>query len=106
MTPSQTPPPEDTTPWLSRPQSIRVLWIVFGLVLALTVLAQLFVHLHPHFALEALFGFNAAYGFITCVAMVVFAKGLGLLIKREDTYYEPNEGTGDQTGHDAGEGDD
>ena len=33
---------EAPTPWLSRPQSIRVLWIGFAVVLALTVLAQLF----------------------------------------------------------------
>ena len=33
------------------------------------------------------FGFHAWYGFLTCAAMIVFAKCLGLLIKRPDTYY-------------------
>jgi len=25
---------------------------------------------------------------ITCVAMVIFAKGLGIFLKRKDTYYD------------------
>ncbi|MCB1552523.1 MAG: hypothetical protein KDJ14_01850 [Xanthomonadales bacterium] len=97
---------EAPTPWLSRPQSIRVLWIGFAVVLALTVLAQLFVHLHAHFALEALFGFNALYGFLSCVGMVVFAKGLGFLIKRSDDYYGTDETDATGTPDGAGEGDD
>ena len=45
------------------------------------------MHLHPHFAIDALFGFHAVYGFIACALMIVVAKGLGLLLKRSDRYY-------------------
>ena len=91
--------PAPTTPWLYRPASIRLLWIVFAVILAATVLAQVFVHLHPHFELEGWFGFNALFGFFSCVAMVVFAKLLGVILKRPDDYYEPSEPA-------AGDGDD
>jgi len=74
--------------WLTRPETIRKLWMVGSTVLALTVLAELAVELHPHFELEALFGFHAAYGFLTCVAMILFAKLLGFVLKRADTYYD------------------
>ena len=33
-------------------------------------------------------GFNAVYGFLSCVAMVLFARVLGWLVKRPDDYYE------------------
>lgn len=74
--------------WLTRPETIRRLWMLFALVLALTVGAQLFVDAHGHFALDGTFGFNAWYGFGTCVVMIFFAKLLGLALKRPDTYYD------------------
>jgi len=66
---------------------IRRLWQVFIAVLVLTVLAQLAVEAHPHFAVERLFGFNALYGFLACAVLILVAKGLGLLLKRKDDYY-------------------
>ncbi|WP_313952529.1 hypothetical protein [Accumulibacter sp.] len=73
--------------WLVRPQTVTLLWRVFIAILVVTVVAELVVHLHPHFAFDGWFGFHAWYGFLTCAAMIFFAKGLGLLIKRPDTYY-------------------
>ena len=74
--------------WFYRKSSIKKLWIGTWVILALTVIAELFVHLHPHFKVEAIFAFHAWYGFLACVAMVVFAKLLGYLIKRKDDYYD------------------
>ena len=74
--------------WLVRPATIRLLWIVFIVVLALTVLADLFVEHHPHFGIDGTFGFGAWYGFISCVIMVFFSKALGRLLKRRDDFYE------------------
>ena len=74
--------------WLERPTTIRKLWWGFGLILAATVGAQLLVHVHAYFGLAEVFGFNAAYGFLTCVAMVLFAKVLGWVLKRPADYYE------------------
>lgn len=74
--------------WLVREKTIRLLWIIFAGVLALTVLAGLFVDFKSHFGVENTFGFFAWYGLLTCAAMVVFAKVLGVLIKRPEDYYD------------------
>jgi hypothetical protein len=75
--------------WLVRPKTIRGLWIAFIVVLALTVLADFFVTPDAHFAIEATFGFNAWYGFLSCAAMILFAKAIvGVALKRPDDYYE------------------
>jgi hypothetical protein len=79
--------PRPGTHWLDRPQNVRLLWRGFLVVLALTVAAEPFVHGHPHFRIDALFGFNAWFGFGACAAMIVVAKALALLIKRPDNYY-------------------
>jgi len=62
-------------------------WRIFLAVLALSVLAQLLIEAHAHFAFEGLFGFNALYGFLACAALILVAKGLGLFLKRKDDYY-------------------
>ena len=74
--------------WFYRESSIKKLWIGAGIILFLTVLAELVVKLHPHFKIESIFAFHAIYGFLACIAMVIFAKLLGYLIKRKDDYYD------------------
>lgn len=74
--------------WLVRPRTIRGLWVGFGVVLVVTLLADVVVARHPHFAVEGAFGFYAWYGFGTCVAMVLLSKVAGWLLKRKDTYYD------------------
>jgi hypothetical protein len=81
-----TPPPARRH-GLGRPGAVRALWIVFSAVLALTVAAELLVHLHPRFRLERWFAFHAAWGFLSCVAMVLFANLLGVFLRRPDDYY-------------------
>ncbi|OGB06091.1 MAG: hypothetical protein A3E25_23315 [Burkholderiales bacterium RIFCSPHIGHO2_12_FULL_69_20] len=73
--------------WLDRPANVKRLWRGFLVVLVLTVAAEGLVHLHPHFEIESVFGFNAWFGFGACAAMIVVAKGLALLLKRPDGYY-------------------
>ncbi len=74
--------------WLTKPQTIRKLWIILIAVLAITVIAGLFIEFHDHFGIESSFAFYAWYGFATCVLMVVGAKLLGIFLKRPDNYYE------------------
>lgn len=79
--------PATPTHWLSRPETVRRLWVAFAFVLALTVVAEALVHMHPRFRVEGWFGFHAGYGFLACIGMVLFAKGLGFFLKRRDDYY-------------------
>lgn len=81
------PAPAESGHWLDEPRNVKRLWRGFLVVLALTVLAELVVQLHPHFAVESVFGFSAWFGFLACTAMIVVAKALALLLKRADTYY-------------------
>jgi len=74
--------------WLARESTIRLLWRGFIAVLALTVLAEFVVDMHPHFEIEGLPAFGAWYGFLACAAMIVFAKLLGVFLKRPDRYYD------------------
>ncbi|MCF8167566.1 MAG: hypothetical protein K9K38_17125 [Rhodoferax sp.] len=78
---------DSTTHWLDEPRNVKLLWRGFLAVLALTVLAEFFVPLHPHFEVESIFGFHAWFGFAVCAGMIVAAKGLALLLKRADSYY-------------------
>jgi len=74
--------------WLARPENLKWLWSIFVAILAATVIAELFIERHGYFGLDQLFAFNAWFGFLACVALVAFAKVLGTLLKRSDTYYD------------------
>jgi hypothetical protein len=73
---------------LQRKTTIRKLWIVFYAVLFATVLAEFLIIRKPVIGIDGILGFNAWYGFLTCVAMVAFAKALGFFLKRRDNYYD------------------
>ena len=73
--------------FLVRPRTIRGLWWIFSGLLALTVLAQLVFYVKGYFTVDGWFGFGAVFGFLSCLLMVLFAKALGLLLKRPNDYY-------------------
>ena len=74
--------------WLARPRTIRVLWAIFIAALLLTVIAEFFVAGPAHEGLAHTFGFGAWFGFVACAALILIAKGLGVLLKRPDNYYD------------------
>ena len=78
---------DDNSHWLTRPATIRKLWWGFSIVLALTVAAQFFIYVKGYFTADGWFGFGAAFGFLSCLAMVLVAKGLGFVLKRGEDYY-------------------
>ena len=79
--------PDRDDHWLARPDTIRLLWRVFAVILGLTVLAQAVFYVKGYFSVDAWFGFGAVFGFLSCLAMVLVAKGLGYLLKRDEDYY-------------------
>ncbi len=78
----------DKKHWLVRPETIRRLWVAFILILVATVALNFLVPNKAYFEVDGFFGFFAAFGLATCVAMVIFAKVLGVVLKRRDTYYD------------------
>jgi hypothetical protein len=83
-------PDEDA--WLARPATIRLLWRIFWVILALTVAAHALIKVKGYFGIDAWYGFGAAFGFLSCLLMVIVAKGLGLLLKRDENYYREDRG--------------
>lgn len=79
--------PRSEDHWLVRARTIRMLWVVFAAVLALTVLAQLVFPVKGYFGIDGWFGFGAVFGFAACLVMVVVAKLMGAILKRPEDYY-------------------
>ena len=78
--------PEDDA-WLARPSTIRLLWRVFIALLVLVVVAQFVFPVKGTFGVDGWLGFGAAFGFLCCLGMVLFAKALGSVLKRDENYY-------------------
>lgn len=74
--------------WLVKPKTIRWMWILGIAILAFTTWLGTTAHPHAQFGIEGSIGFYSWYGFIACVAMVLFAKFLGLFLSKKDTYYD------------------
>ena len=74
--------------WLVRPRTIRALWRGFAVVLALLVLVQAVIYIKGYFGVDGWFAFGAVFGFLSCLAMVLVAKALGYVLKRDEDYYE------------------
>ena len=74
--------------WLVRPETIRWIWRISIVILALTVLLQLVIKVKGYFGVDGWLGFGASYGFLSCLAMVLVTKGLGVVLKRDDDYYQ------------------
>ena len=58
-----------------------------GFTLVEVVLAM-FVLLIGMTTILGLLGFGAAFGFLSCLAMVLVAKALGYVLKRNEDYYD------------------
>lgn len=84
--------PNEQDSWLVRPASIRLLWRIFWAVLALTVVVQAGIKVKGYFMVDGWFGFGAIFGFLSCLLMVLFAKGLGYFLKRDENYYRAEQG--------------
>ncbi len=85
--------PENKKPevwtWFDHPQNIKRLKIVFYILLALLVLPDFFIHKHSLFSsIEAVPGFYALFGFISCVAIILISKLLGFVLKKNEDYYD------------------
>ena len=92
---SVTPPTDEAAKhWLVRKETIRRLWWIGGAILAVLAIGDVAIDGYAGFKIDGTFAFYAWYGLVTCMAMVLFAKALGVVLKRPDSYYD---------GGDAGE---
>lgn len=77
----------DNDHWLVRPALIRLIWRVFIAVLVAIVALQMLIKIRGYFGADGWFGFGALFGFLSCLAMVLVAKALGFVLKRDEGYY-------------------
>ncbi len=96
---SEHPPVNDDKQyWLDKPSSVRL--IIIGLVVACVVVfavptvMDLMADPHHHgeshryFDYESYIGFHALYGFLAYSFIVLTAKGLRIILKRPEDYYD------------------
>lgn len=78
----------EKTYWLDKPGSVtliyRSVWVVCGLL----AVADFFYVRHPIFEFENFPVFYGLYGFIVCVGLVLGAKELRKILKRDEDYYD------------------
>jgi UPF0716 family protein affecting phage T7 exclusion len=53
---------------------------------------QAVIKVKGYFGVDGWIGFGAVFGFLSCLLMVLFAKGLGYLLKRDQDYYRSERG--------------
>lgn len=74
--------------WFDEPKNVnKIVWTLVALCVA-SVGAELFFHKHTHYGFQELPGFDALYGFISCVLLVLAAKQLRKVLMRGEDYYD------------------
>jgi len=75
--------------WIEKPGMLKRMWKIFvGIVVGLVAIDFVIPHDHTYLIFETIPGFSAVYGFVACTALVVFAKLLRKLCKRDMKYYD------------------
>jgi hypothetical protein len=74
--------------WADRPGNRRLIRRVLYVACLLLVVADFVVHRHISTDIERVPAFYALYGFAALVGVVMAAKALRLLVKRDEEYYE------------------
>lgn len=78
--------------WILKKENIKKLWVCSIVLLVSLILVQLIFPIKGHFEVESWIGFGAWFGFIACILMILFAKILGLVVKKPEDYYEKDKG--------------
>lgn len=73
--------------WVDRPGSATKVFWALAVVCGLLFLADFTYEKHGHFDVEHLPGFFGIYGFVMFTGLILAAKGLRVLIKRDEDFY-------------------
>jgi len=76
------------TGWADKPENRRLVRITLYVACVLLVAADFLVHRHVEMPAEKFPAFYALYGFVALVTVVMAAKGLRRLVKRDESYYD------------------
>jgi hypothetical protein len=81
----------DDRRWLDEPRNVRRVAFALYLVCGLLLLADLLYVKTAHFSFENGFGFYPVFGFAVSFTLVLTAKELRRLLRRDEDYYERHE---------------
>lgn len=84
----------DDRRWLDDPRNVTRIVRGLAVLCGLALLADLFYTKHPHFDFEGWIAFYPVYGFIGSVFLVLSAKELRRVLRRDEDYYDPAEEEG------------
>ncbi len=79
---------EEPKYWLDDPRNVVKIVRLLFVLCALLVGIDLVYHKHGHFPFEEWPGFFAVFGVVACVGLAVVARGLRVLLKRREDYYD------------------
>ncbi len=74
--------------WFDKKENLVLFLRIFYASLVVLLVLDLFVVKHPYFGFDGAPSFSAAYGFISCVLLVLIAKVLRVLLMREENHYD------------------
>lgn len=70
------------------PRNVKRFLLVFYICLFVLLMIDPFIDKHGEFEWENMPAFFAAYGFVSCVLLILVAKIMRLWIKRDENYYD------------------
>lgn len=75
--------------WLDEPKNVdKIVYTLYG-VCGLLILVDFVPYKeHLHYSVEGWIGFYGLYGLISCVGLVLAAKGLRRILMRSEDYYD------------------
>ena len=74
--------------WLDDPRNVNGIVYALYAICALLMGLDLLDYKHGHFDFENWLGFFGWFGFLACVGLVLAAKQMRKLVRREEDYYD------------------
>lgn len=71
-----------------KPENVKKFLTGFYISLVVLLIVDFFIHKHADFPWEGVTDFFAVYGFVSCVGLIFIAKGLRLIVKKDENYYD------------------
>ncbi len=71
-----------------KPGNSKKIHLALYAVCVILIVVDLVMARHGHFTAEAWLGFYGWYGFAACVALVLIARGLRVVLGRKEGYYD------------------
>jgi len=81
----------DSNHFFDKPANVKRLMLAFYICCGILIVLDFVIHRHTYHPLERVWAFYPIYGFIGCVALVVIAKWMRVVLMRDENYYDRDE---------------